>query len=215
MFSKPVGAVGHKRLQLDRDLTFRRPSRRCYACYDTGVVTNGDGLVEQLLPDYDRTLEGRRIAGQDAPLVCTCEAACRPYPHGLRGPDGLLAQGRAAQLTAEQVGWLHEQREAAWSETERLMREARMARAAGDPKAMPWFIAEVRSAIAAQLARHRGAGGADSIGTPSPFPTRRLQPLGGVIADVLSPTPPEAPGPGVVVPLRPAGEGADRPPQGT
>jgi len=214
MFSPPPAQASHKRQVQDRGLAFRRPSRRCFACYDTGVVTNGDGLVEQLLPDYDRTLDGRRIAGQDAPLICSCEAAHQPYPRGLRGPDGLLAQGRAAQLQGEQIAWLHQQRLAAWEATEVAMRDARMARAAGDPEAAPWFIAEVRTAIAAVAARHHRPG------APAADGQRRLQPLGGVIADTLAPVQPVQPvqpapaASGVVVPLRPsaAREGASSAP---
>lgn len=179
MFSRPVS---HKRQHLDRELTFRRPGCACFACYDTGVVTNGDGLVNQLLPDYDACHDGTRIAGMDAPLICPCPAAAR-----FRTVDGVLSRGRAVELTREQADWLHEQRAASWSETERLMRDARMAHAAGDPEALPWFIAEVRAAVQQQAAR-AAAAGADL-----PAAGRRLQPLGGVIAQAFHSTPSHSP----------------------
>ncbi|MCP9889072.1 hypothetical protein KBY96_14185 [Cyanobium sp. ATX 6A2] len=202
MFRRPVG---HKREGLDRDLTFRRPNCACFACYDTGVITNGDGLLNELLPDYDRNLDGRRIAGQDLPLICHCPAAYAPPGQGgtpqsgepqgprpqsgLRGGDGLVARGLASELTREQVSELHERRVESWRQTERQMRDARMARAAGDHDAVPWFIAEVRHAVAAQQARY-GNGGGDG---DQPSPTaRRLQPLGGVIAETLASADPEA-----------------------
>ena len=84
---------------------------------------------------------------------------------------------------------------ASWQETERLMRDARMARAAGDPGAMPWFIAEVRHAVARQLASHAPAL---SQLDPSPCAAgqdqRRLQPLGGVLASTLASADPGQPG---------------------
>lgn len=197
MFSRPVG---HKRDRLDRDLTFRRPNRTCLACYDSGVVTNGDGLVNALLPDYDRNLDGGRIAGQDLPLICHCPAAYHPSGHGFRGSDGPMGQGLTAELSREQVAEIHTRRLLSWQETERLMSDARMARAAGDPDAMPWFIAEVRHAVAQQLARHGlRANPADPAGQP----LQRLQPLGGVLAQTLASADPQQSGP-LVPATRPA-----------
>lgn len=195
MFSRPVG---HKRDRLDRDLTFRRPNRACLACYDSGVVTNGDGLVNALLPDYDRSLDGDRIAGQDLPLICHCPAAYHPSGHGFRGSDGPMGQGLTAELSREQVAEIHARRLLSWQETERLMRDARMARAAGDPDAMPWFIAEVRHAVSRQLARHGlSVSPADSAeqADPAAQPLRRLQPLGGVLAQTLASADQADPGP--------------------
>ena len=193
MFSRPVG---YKRDTLERDLSFRRPSCDCLACYDSGVMSNGDGLVNGLLPDYDRNRDGRPLAGQDLPLICQCPAAYRPSGHGFRGADGPVSQGLTAELSREQVAKIHSRRLVSWQETERLMRDARMARAAGDPGAMPWFIAEVRHAVAQQLARHAPAAAQldPSTGAASQAP-RRLQPLGGVLASTLTSADPAQPGP--------------------
>ncbi|WP_216914386.1 MULTISPECIES: hypothetical protein [unclassified Synechococcus] len=179
MFSAPVG---HKRHALNRDLGFRRPRRACFACYDSGVIANGDGLVNRILGDYDRTCNGQRIPGCDLPLICHCAAAHNPASRGLRGPDGPIAQGLASELTRDQVASLHEQRLASWQETERLMRDALMARAAGDPQATPWFIAEVRHSVRAQADRQAAAEQTD----PTEDGPRRLQPLGGILAETLS-----------------------------
>lgn len=193
MFSRPVG---YKRDTLDRDLTFRRPSCDCLACYDSGVVTNGDGLVNGLLPDYDRNRDGRPLAGQDLPLICQCPAAYRPSGHGFRGADGPVPQRLTAELSREQVDQIHIHRLASWQETERLMRDARMAKAAGDPGAMPWFIAEVRHTVARQLARHAPAHTQlDQTPSAASSDPRRLQPLGGVLASTLASSDPAQPGP--------------------
>lgn len=186
MFRRPVA---HKRVLPGRDQLFRRPGRACLACYDTGVITNSDGLVNELLPDYDRDPGGGRSIGGDLPLICHCAAAHNPPGHGLRGPDGLMAQGLASELSREQVATLHQRRLASWQETERLMRDARQARAAGDPDAVPWFVAEVRHAVAQQLARHGAAAGSGQEPQGAP---RRLQPLGGVIAGTLAADQPPA-----------------------
>ena len=193
MFSRPVG---YKRDTLDRDLTFRRPSCDCLACYDSGVVTNGDGLVNGLLPDYDRNRDGRPLAGQDLPLICHCPAAYRPSGHGFRGADGPVSQSLTAELSREQVVQIHTRRLRSWQETERLMRDARMARAADDPGAMPWFIAEVRHAVAQQVARPAPAA-AQLVPGPraASQATQRLEPLGSVLASALASTDPDQPGP--------------------
>jgi hypothetical protein len=183
MFSRPVS---HKREQLDRDLTFRRPRRNCYACYDSGVVTNGDGLVNTLLPDYDLLSNGCRLAGSDLPLICHCPAAYNPDGSGLRGPNGILAQGLAAELSRDQVSALHQRRLPSWLETESQMGQARQARASGDTRAMPWFVAEVRHAVAAQQALHNSPpNGPELTSCQGTDTTRRLQPLGAVMAQTL------------------------------
>lgn len=147
MFSAPVS---HKRQAPWHDRAFRRPVRDCYACYDTGVVVNGDGLLNVLLPDFDLLADGRRLPGVDVPLVCCCHAAHRGGGGGLRGADGLVGQRRAAVLPADQVAWLHERRLASWLESERLMQEAWQQRAAGQTKAAPWFVAELRESLEQQ-----------------------------------------------------------------
>ncbi len=213
MFTRPLG---HKREAAGRDRSFRRPACRCFACHDTGVITNGDGLVNQLLPDYDRNFDGQRLPGSDLPLICHCAAAYaragrNGLPQGgLRGPDGLPVSGLASELSQEQVASLHRRRSEAWRQTERLMQDTRMARAAGDPEALPWFIAEVRQTLARQRARSAiAAGKADG-------PVRgsgRLQPLGAVIADTLTSADPlqqdREPGPQPPLKLRPT-QPADR-----
>ena len=68
----------HKRSALDRDATFYAPKVSCFACYDTGIVTNGDGLLNHYLPDYDaEIIDGNihRHGGSDLAVICHCVAA--------------------------------------------------------------------------------------------------------------------------------------------
>ena len=46
--------VNYRRTSLDRDTTFYVPRVECFACYDSGIVSNGDSFVNQFIPDYDR-----------------------------------------------------------------------------------------------------------------------------------------------------------------
>ena len=68
----------YERSALDRDATFYAPKVSCFACYDTGIVTNGDGLLNHYLPDYDaEIIDGNihRHGGSDLAVICHCVAA--------------------------------------------------------------------------------------------------------------------------------------------
>ena len=67
--------VNYRRTSLDRDTTFYIPKVECFACYDSGIVANGDGFVNQFIPDYDRDQKGRLCGGQDLAIICHCKAA--------------------------------------------------------------------------------------------------------------------------------------------
>ena len=51
---QPTMLVNYRRTALDRDSTFYIPKVECFACYDSGLVSNGDNLVNRFIPDYDR-----------------------------------------------------------------------------------------------------------------------------------------------------------------
>ena len=55
--------TAHKRVAESRDTQFRKPLYGCYACHDSGLLVNSDGLVNDFLADYDHTPEGRRSGG--------------------------------------------------------------------------------------------------------------------------------------------------------
>ena len=67
--------INYRRTSLDRDTTFYVPKVECFACYDSGIVSNGDAFVNQFIPDYDRDQQGRLCGGQDLAIICHCKAA--------------------------------------------------------------------------------------------------------------------------------------------
>ena len=136
----------HKRLSEARSANFKRPRRECLACYDSGILSDADGLLSALLQDYDRLPDGRRFAGSDLALICHCQAA---YPGtakdgstkrgGLRLSSGSLAvietergqQPIGAELSIDATRQLQRQRRQAWDTTERQMTDARALAATG------------------------------------------------------------------------------------
>jgi hypothetical protein len=60
----------------------------CFACGDTGIIGNADGLLSQLVDDYDRLPDGRTMAGSDVAVICRCHAS---YPQ--QNHDGRTARG--------------------------------------------------------------------------------------------------------------------------
>lgn len=178
----------YKRSSPAQQLQFQRPLRACYACDDTGVIVNGDALVNEYLPDYDRLADGRRLQGSDLELICHCAAAFPLYEgektarSGFREPSGAIRRvdGRhavGAEIPRAVTMALHERRRRAWSETEALMNEVRQARAGGQSDARPWFLAELRAVM--QL-----AGDAESR-IPAAAGSGALQSIGGCLAEVI------------------------------
>ncbi len=172
----------YKRGAEDRDLTFHRPYHGCYACNDTGIVANSDGMVNEFLPDYDRLPDGRRVCGSDLALICHCPAAFPSYDGerqeraglressgAIRKVDGNLPIG--AEIPKATTQAIHLRRLANWRLTEKAMSEARAARAAGQADARPWFLVELRSAMEEQAkrvlreAQATGNGGLQSLGS--------------------------------------------------
>ena len=118
----------YKRSAIDRDVTFRPPFHNCYACNDTGIVNNSDGLVNNYLPDYDVTDTGRRCAGSDLAIICYCEAV---YPkfnddaklvaHGFRNGEGNITNNVGIVVDKVIIRELHNIRKKAWKDTATLM----------------------------------------------------------------------------------------------
>lgn len=166
--------TSHKRLAPHRDSTFRRPLFDCYACNDTGLLTNSDGLLRQYLPDYDCKADGTPCGGHDLALICWCKAAYKEL-----GPDGQVLRGgfredsgdvRCIQsatgqqplgtsLSKEITRELHATRRQRWIETEDLMSQAR---ASGES---PWFIAESKVLLEQLPKGERRSGGLQSLGS--------------------------------------------------
>jgi hypothetical protein len=152
--------ASHKRYaQSDRDLTFSRPRVECLACYDTGIISNGDGLLSRFLPDYDTIPNGSRMTGSDTAIICHCTASySRTGPDGQTVATGYREGSEDIRATVTEAGprfygseipkehsrEIHRQRLQSWKETEAAMSEARVRRANGEPAALPWFMEEVR-----------------------------------------------------------------------
>lgn len=195
---------GHKRTAEDREVTFRKPTYVCYACFDSGIVVNGDGAVNGELADYDRLSptdhhpQGRPVGGVDLALVCTCEAAFPAYENGAVKRAGYRESGGQVRLADDRkaVGVeppegltkrLHDRRLQSWKETEQAMNAARLQAAEGKADATPWFIAEVRNVVQEQACRNRdacrGTGGLQSLGSAlSETLLKPGSPLGGAEA---------------------------------
>jgi hypothetical protein len=154
----------YKRTNPDRDVTFRKPHSECYACYDSGIVQNGDGLLNDYLPDYDQGPDGRMRRGHDLAVVCHCKAAYaeqdregKPIRGAFRLDGGTVAKtaddGRfpatwiAADIARSITDDLHKRRLANWLEGERLMNIARQKAANGDPDALPEFMKAARKQL--------------------------------------------------------------------
>lgn len=83
--------VHHKRLSPSRETSWRPPAYDCYACNDSGIISNSDGLVNEFIPDYDaEIIDGHlhRHGGTDLALICHCKSAFTIY-----APDGSTARG--------------------------------------------------------------------------------------------------------------------------
>lgn len=164
----------HKRLAPHRDKTFRKPQFECYACNDSGLLSNGDGLLRQYLPDYDCKPDGRPCGGHDLALICWCKAAYKQL-----GPDGQLVRGGyredsgsivkvqtnnglqalGSELSKEVTRELHTTRRQQWLEAEQSMSAAREAGEA------PWFISESRVALQSLEGSQRPSRGLQSLGS--------------------------------------------------
>lgn len=149
----------YKRKVADREVTFRRPEWSCLACNDSGIVTNGDGLVTALLGDYDVDPDTGRIhGGLDCALICHCHAA---FPvqdssgqiirHGFRDDSGSIRKIETEQgdrwyghsCPKEVYEALLVERELFWTATEQLMNEKRRN---GDKTPAPW-MQEAKAAL--------------------------------------------------------------------
>ena len=145
-------AAGYKRLGNCRDVIFRRPGHACFACGDSGVIQNGDGLVNRLVfADYDLLAADQHRSGSDLPLICCCSAArsgTAPDGNrrgGLLDASGALLNPRLGVLLQEPDRLLlHNTRLAAWRQTERDMHFTRTLRSQGESGAAPGYITATR-----------------------------------------------------------------------
>ena len=152
--------VNYRRTSLDRDTTFYIPKVECFACYDSGIVSNGDGFVNQFIPDYDRDKKGRLCGGQDLAIICHCKAAYgdsqsdnerervgfRDSNGNIRTADTIRGEPQALgfSLEKEKIRQIHLQRKDAWQKTAKEMNQIRNKRAKGEKVETPYYIQVVK-----------------------------------------------------------------------
>ena len=152
--------VNYRRTSLDRDTTFYIPKVECFACYDSGIVSNGDGFVNQFIPDYDRDRKGRLCGGQDLAIICHCKAAYgdsqsdnerervgfRDSYGNIRTADSIRGEPQALgfSLEKEKIRQIHTQRKESWQKTAKDINELRNKRANGEKVQTPYYIQVVK-----------------------------------------------------------------------
>jgi len=154
----------HKRSSLDRDATFYAPKVSCFACYDTGIVTNGDGLLNHYLPDYDaEIIDGNihRHGGSDLAVICHCVAAYEAQDYeaqttraGFRNSSGVCTtdtSGRqqpiGVNVDKDTIRDIHRQRRANWEATARDINSLRQQVRTGLKPLLPAYIAHVKEQL--------------------------------------------------------------------
>tara|TARA_R100001163_G_scaffold12521_2_gene11624 strand:- start:2814 stop:3311 length:498 start_codon:yes stop_codon:yes gene_type:complete len=152
----------HKRSASRRSNDFLAPRVQCFACYDTGIVSNSDGLVWNYVPDYDIDLNtGKRCGGLDLAIVCHCTAAYESQDFqtnvtrsGYRTSDAVKSvetngynQQLGILISKEHTREIHRARRASWEITCRNMEELRKNATAGTKPQLPAYIENVRAQL--------------------------------------------------------------------
>ena len=154
----------HKRSALDRDATFYAPKVSCFACYDTGIVTNGDGLLNHYLPDYDaEIIDGNihRHGGSDLAVICHCVAAYDAQDYdaqttraGFRDSTGVRTtdtngrqQALGVNVDKDIIREIHRQRRANWEATATRSQFVKATGALWPQPQLPAYIADVKEQL--------------------------------------------------------------------
>jgi hypothetical protein len=154
--------ASHKRSASRRSNDFLAPRVQCFACYDTGIVSNSDGLVWNYVPDYDIDPDtGKRCGGMDLAIVCHCTAAYESQDYqtnvtrsGYRTSDAVKTvdcNGYQQQLgiliSKEHTREIHRARRLAWEISCRDMEAVRKNATAGTKPQLPAYIENVRAQL--------------------------------------------------------------------
>ena len=154
----------HKRSSLDRDTTFYAPKVGCLACYDSGIVCNGDGLLNDYLTDYDATvIDGvlHRHGGSDLAIICHCKAAFEAQDFesqttraGFRDSSGIKSteingrqQAIGVESDKENMLEIHHKRKALWEQSAKDLNSLRQQVRAGMTPQLPDYIATVKEQL--------------------------------------------------------------------
>jgi hypothetical protein len=153
--------VNYRRTSLDRDTTFYIPKVECFACNDSGIVTNGDNAINRFIPDYDRDRNGKINGGQDLAIICHCKAAYgnsdeENESHGYRDSLGNIRttdsirgepQALGISLEKEKIRLIHTERKASWEKTAKDINETRQKIAKGEKYETPYYIQVVKEEL--------------------------------------------------------------------
>ena len=152
--------LNYRRTSLDRDTTFYIPKVECFACYDSGIVSNGDSFVNQFIPDYDRDRKGRLCGGQDLAIICHCKAAYgdsqsdnerervgfRDSYGNIRTADSIRGEPQPLgfSLEKEKIRQIHTQRKESWQKSAKDINETRQKIVKGEKYETPYYIQVVK-----------------------------------------------------------------------
>ena len=155
--------INYRRTALDRDTTFYVPKVECFACYDSGIVSNGDSQVNQFIPDYDRDQKGRLNGGQDLAIICHCKAAYgdsqsdnerervgfRDSYGNIRTTDSIKGEPQALgfSLEKEKIRQIHTERKESLQKSAKDINELRNKRANGEKVQTPYYIQVVKEEL--------------------------------------------------------------------
>ena len=143
-------------------LVFEVPGCACYACGDTGIVTNGDGLLAAMVKGYDVDDKGKHHGGTDLAMICWCRAAYnvennegKIERHGYREDSGDIRKtyvdGKEFQFGVscpkEVTTEIHKLRKVKWDNTARIMLEKRQQAARGEKPEPTQFMKEAREEL--------------------------------------------------------------------
>tara|TARA_Y100000592_G_scaffold16154_1_gene23887 strand:+ start:233 stop:700 length:468 start_codon:yes stop_codon:yes gene_type:complete len=118
----------YKRRPIDREITFNIPNYECFACNDSGIVHNSDGLINNHFPDYDILDNGKRSTGSDLALICHCSKANTQHDidgsiisHGFRTDTGQIRNNLGVDIPIDVARDIHNLRKKRWYDTQKLM----------------------------------------------------------------------------------------------
>ena len=155
--------VNYRRTALDRDTTFYIPKVECFACNDSGIVSNGDALINQFIPDYDRDIKGRLCGGQDLAIICHCKAAYgdshsenekervgfRDSYGNIRTTDSIRGEPQALgfSMEKEKIRQIHLERKSSWEKSAKDMNQIRQKIIKKEKYETPYYIQVVKEEL--------------------------------------------------------------------
>ena len=154
--------ASHKRSASSRSNDFLAPRVQCFACYDTGIVSNSDGLIWTVVPDYDIDLNtGKRCGGSDLAIICHCTAAYESQDYqtnvtrsGYRTSDAVKSvetngynQQLGVLISKEHTREIHRARRMSWDLSVKDMQRVRQTATADQKPQLPAYIENVRAQL--------------------------------------------------------------------